>query len=104
MSHQKSSIISKKTNKGRGVRFAPPTYPNEKYRWVVFPDPWVRVRFTQSPLQKQKGEPPLTLFPYHKLLKVSIVSSVFIPPPDFPEPPLLLLFLLFLPAAEDRCV
>ena len=32
---------------------------------------------------------PLTLFPYHKLLKVSIVSSVFIPPPDFPEPPLL---------------
>ena len=44
---------------------------------------------SSTPLQKQKGEPPLTLFPYHKLLKVSIVSSVFIPPPDFPEPPLL---------------
>lgn len=62
------------------------------------------VRFTQSPLQKQKGEPPLTLFPYHKLLKVSIVSSVFIPPPDFPEPPELLL-PLFLPelAATAAC-
>lgn len=89
--HTKSQVLFRKNlTKVGGCVSHPPTYPNEKYRWVAFPDPPQSgpSRFGH-PLQKQKGEPPLTLFPYHKLLKVSIVSSVFIPPPDFPELPLL---------------
>ena len=46
--------FEKNLTKVGGCETHPPTYPNEKYRWVVFPDPWVRVRFTQSP-PKAKG-------------------------------------------------
>ena len=49
MSHQKSSIISKNLTNVGGCVSHPPTYLNEKYRWVVFPDPWVRVRFAPYP-------------------------------------------------------
>lgn len=108
--HTKSQVLFRKnlTNVG-GCVSHPPTYPNEKYRWVVFPDPWVRVRFTQSPLQKQKGEPSAHPFPipqnpnpFSPLSPLSCFKPPeLLPPLDLLDPPELFLLLL---AAEDSCV